>query len=250
MEPMPKRKASEMRQIAITPHFIIHPEGSALVEFGDTRVICTASVDERVPPWLMGKGRGWVTAEYDMLPRATNTRNQRDSHKGKINGRTQEISRLIGRSLRAVVDLAALGERTITVDCDVIQADGGTRTAAITGGYVALALAVRHLQGINRAKANTLKDHVVAVSVGIIDGVPQLDLDYSMDSRAHVDMNVVMLGNGEFVEVQGTGENASFKRTQLDEMLDLALSALPNLVDLQKRAIATPLSETPVTLRG
>lgn len=241
---MPRRTPNQLRPVVIKPHFIIHPEGSALVAFGDTQVICTASIDERVPPWLAGKGRGWVTAEYDMLPRATHSRSQRDAQKGKINGRTQEISRLIGRSLRSVVDLTALPERTITVDCDVIQADGGTRTAAITGGYVALALAIKHLIARDQAKPHALKDRVAAISVGIIEGQAQLDLDYSMDSRAHVDMNVVMNGKGEFIEVQGTGENASFSRPQLDGMLDLALSALPVLQAAQDQAIATPYSDT------
>ncbi len=242
---MPRRSANQLRSISITPHYLAHPEGSALIEAGDTRVICTATVDDNVPKWMMGKGKGWVTAEYDMLPRATTTRNQRDSHKGRINGRTQEISRLIGRSLRAVVDMAALGERTITIDCDVIQADGGTRTAAITGGYVALAIAINNLIAKDQAKRGALIDHVAAISVGVIEGSPFLDLDYGMDSRAQVDMNVVMTGKGEFVEVQGTGEGATFNRAQLDSLLDLALGALPNLVELQKRAIATPYTEKP-----
>lgn len=240
MTRMPKRPVDQLRTVTITPHFLAHPEGSALVSFGDTKVICTASVEDRVPPWLIGKGRGWVTAEYDMLPRATNSRNQRDSHKGKINGRTQEIGRLIGRSLRSVVDMSQVGERTITVDCDVIQADGGTRTAAITGGYVALALAIKHLVQKGQAKAGALKAQVAAISVGVIEGTPSLDLDYSMDSRAQVDMNVVMTGTGELIEVQGTGETSSFKRSELNALLDLAFAALPHLVDVQNRAIATP----------
>lgn len=239
---MPKRPHNLMRPIAIKPHFVAHPEGSALIAYGDTQVLCTASVDERLPPWLMGKGKGWVTAEYDMLPRATNTRNQRDSHKGKINGRTQEISRLIGRSLRTVVDMVALGERTITIDCDVLQADGGTRTAAITGGYVALALAIQNLMERKLLRASPLKGSVAAVSVGIIEGKPQLDLDYGMDSRAHVDMNVVMTGQEQLIEVQGTGEAAAFNRSELNEMLDLAFSALPALTEAQNKAIATPYS--------
>lgn len=241
---MPRRASNALRPLIIKPHFLVHPEGSALVAFGDTQVICTASVDERVPPWLAGRGRGWVTAEYDMLPRATHSRNQRDSQKGKINGRTQEISRLIGRSLRSVVDLTALPERTITVDCDVIQADGGTRTAAITGGYVALALAVKHLVAKGMAKPHAMTGRVAAISVGIIEGAPQLDLDYSMDSRAQVDMNVVMNGIGSFIEVQGTGENASFTRAELDTLLDLALGALPQLQAAQDAAIATPYAST------
>ncbi|MBI3180312.1 MAG: ribonuclease PH [Deltaproteobacteria bacterium] len=247
---MPRRALSELRPLAVTPHYLIHPEGSALIEWGDTRVICTASVEEKVPNWLAGKGRGWVTAEYDMLPRATTTRSQRDSQRGKPSGRSQEISRLIGRALRAVVDFSALGERTITVDCDVIQADGGTRTAAITGGYVALAFAVQHLAGEKKARAGALRDHVAAVSVGLIEGSPQLDLDYAMDSVAQVDMNVVMTGAGALVEVQGTGEGATFTRLDLDAMLDLAMAALPKLVDVQRRAIATQLSPTPAPVRA
>ncbi len=245
---MPRRAQNQLRPISITPHYLAHPEGSALIECGDTRVICTATIEESVPKWLSGKGKGWVTAEYDMLPRATNTRTQRDSHKGKIAGRTQEISRLIGRSLRAVVDLAALGERTITVDCDVIQADGGTRTSAITGGYVALAIALAQLGNKTQLKGKVLRDHIAAISAGVIEGQAMLDLDYSMDSRAQVDMNIVMTGNGELVEVQGTGEGATFKRGQLDELLDLALAALPQLVEVQKRAIAVPYSPKPVAV--
>ncbi len=247
---MPRRPFNQLRPIFITPHFLAHPEGSALIECGDTRVICTATVDESVPKWMTGKGKGWVTAEYDMLPRATSTRNQRDSHKGKIAGRTQEISRLIGRSLRATVNPAAIGERTITVDCDVIQADGGTRTASITGGYVALALAIKHLVQKGKVKAEAMPEHVAAISVGIIEGGPFLDLDYGMDSRAQVDMNVVMTGRGDFVEVQGTGEGHTFKRADLDALLDLALGALPQLVTVQKRAIDAPLAAkpTPVTI--
>ncbi len=245
---MPRRAANELRTIKVTPHFLTHPEGSVLIEMGDTRVICTASIDDNVPRWMRGKGRGWVTAEYDMLPRATNTRNQRDSVRGKINGRTQEISRLIGRALRAVADLDAIGERTITVDCDVIQADGGTRTASITGAYIALAIALKELEAAGKVKKNALKEHVAAISVGIIDGEAQLDLDYRLDSTAEVDMNVVMGGNGEFVEVQGTGEGFTFKREGLDEMLDLALHALPSLVEIQKKAIAIPFSEEKVTV--
>jgi ribonuclease PH len=239
---MPRRQSHQMRPVVIIPHYLVHPEGSALVAFGDTQVICTASVEERLPPWLQGKGRGWVTAEYDMLPRATHSRNARDSQRGKINGRTQEISRLIGRSLRSVVDLPALGERMLTVDCDVIQADGGTRTAAITGGYVALALAIKHLEGKKKLKGQALKGRVAAVSVGILEAGPQLDLDYGMDSRAQVDMNVVMNGEASFIEVQGTGEGASFSRAQLDALLDLALGALPELSAAQDKAIATPYS--------
>jgi ribonuclease PH len=234
----------------MTPHFLMHPEGSVLVECGDTKVICTASIEDRVPPWMSGKGRGWVTAEYDMLPRATSTRSQRDSQRGKLNGRSQEISRLIGRALRAVVDFTGFGERTITIDCDVIQADGGTRTASVTGGYVALALAMKYLVGKEQARKNALKDHVAAVSLGIVDAQPYLDLDYNLDSRAQVDMNVVMTGGGKLIEVQGTAEQAPFGRDQLSAMLDLAFSALPRLVDLQKRAIDAPLSSAPIVVRA
>lgn len=246
---MPKRLTNEMRPIAMTPHYLVHPEGSVLVAFGDTKVICTASVDNRVPPWLANSGRGWVTAEYDMLPRATSSRKDRDSHRGRINGRTQEIGRLIGRSLRSVVSMSGFGERTISVDCDVIQADGGTRTAAITGGYVALAIALQELIRDGRARKDVLKDHVAAISVGILDGELALDLDYSMDSRAEVDMNIVMTGKGALAEVQGTAEGSPFGRDQLNGMLDLAFGALPALVDIQKRAIETPFSETPVTVQ-
>ena len=243
---MPRRPANELRSLAITPHYLRHPEGSALIEWGDTKVICTASIEDRVPPWMTGKGKGWVTAEYDMLPRATSTRAQRDSQRGKPNGRAQEISRLIGRALRAVVEPTGFGERTITIDCDVIQADGGTRTASVTGGYVALALAIKHLVAKEQARKTALRDHVAAVSMGIVDGTAYLDLDYSLDSRAMVDMNVVMTGAGKLIEVQGTGEQAPFGRDELNQLLDLAFAALPRLVDVQKRAIDTPLSATPV----
>jgi ribonuclease PH len=245
---MPKRPFNTLRPLSVTPHFITHPEGSVLITCGDTRVICTASVEEKVAPWLVGKGKGWITAEYDMLPRATHTRNQRDSVKGKLNGRTQEISRLIGRSLRSVLNLNALGERTITVDCDVIQADGGTRTTSITGGFIALALAVQHLESKGKIPAGVLKNHVAAISVGLLDGEPVLDLDYAMDSRAQVDMNVVMLDTGDFVEIQGTGENTSFSKKQMDAMLGLATDALPLLVNLQKQALAIPFSAQPQTV--
>ncbi len=245
---MPRRAPHELRQVRMTPHYIIHPEGSVLVEFGETKVLCTASVEDRVPKWMAGKGSGWVTAEYDMLPRATTSRKERDARKGRINGRTQEISRLIGRALRAVVDLEKLGENNVTIDCDVIQADGGTRTASITGGYVALAHAVALLESQGKCKANALRDHVAAISVGIIENELQLDLDYRMDSNAQVDMNVVMTGAGQLVEVQGTGEGHSFARVQLNGMLDLAYGCLPTLVEIQKKAIATPLSAEKVTI--
>lgn len=234
--------------MAMTPHYLAHPEGSVLVAFGDTKVICTASIAERVPPWLAGKGRGWVTAEYDMLPRATDSRKERDSRRGRVNSRSSEISRFIGRSLRAVTNLGALGERCINIDCDVIQADGGTRTASVTGGYVALALAVKRLLADRVAKPEALSREVAAISVGIVDGTPVLDLDYSMDSRAEVDMNVVMTAEGNLAEVQGTAEGATFERATLNAMLDLAFGALPDLVALQQRAIATPLTPELVTV--
>ena len=246
---MPKRPSDQPRQVTMTPHYIAHPEGSVLIAYGDTRVICTASVEDRVPPWLSGSGKGWVTAEYDMLPRATGSRRDRDSKRGRINGRTQEISRLIGRSLRSVTKLSALGERLITVDCDVIEADGGTRTAAITGGYVALSLALQNLEEQKLVKKGTLQDHVAAISVGIVDEQPVLDLDYSMDSRAQVDMNVVMRGDGSLSEIQGTGEGRTFSREELGAMLDLAFKALPGLVEIQKSACRVPLSNELITVR-
>ena len=250
---MPRRSFDVMRPLVIRPHCLVHPEGSALVAYGDTQVLCTATIDDKLPPWLAnkpaGKGRGWVSAEYDMLPRATHSRHGRDSHRGKINGRTQEIGRLIGRSLRAVVDLAKLGERMITIDCDVLQADGGTRTAAITGGFVAMAIALN--QKFNHPQGHpALKQHVAAVSVGIIDGTPQLDLDYQMDAQAGVDMNVVMSGEGNLVEVQGTAEGAPFSRHEMNAMLDLAFNALPNLLQAQKAAIETPYAEVSLAAVG
>jgi ribonuclease PH len=239
---MPKRLSDTLRPLTIRPHVLVHPEGSALIALGDTQVLCTATLEERVPPWLSGKGKGWVTAEYDMLPRATHSRNMRDSHKGKINGRTQEISRLVARALRGVVDLQLLGERTLTIDCDVIQADGGTRVASITGGFVALALAQKHLLERKLIKKNFITENVAAISVGILESGPQLDLDYAMDCRAHVDMNVVMTGTERLVEIQGTGESRSFSRQELDAMVDLAFGALPALTAAQEAAIATPSS--------
>lgn len=237
---MPKRPFDAMRPLLIKPHCLAHPEGSVLIAMGDTQVICTASVEERVPPWLNGRGRGWVTAEYDMLPRATHTRNSRDSHRGKINGRTQEIGRLIGRSLRRAVDLHQLGERTITIDCDVIQADGGTRTAAITGGSVALCLALETLVARKKLKASPFLGHIAAISAGVVSSELQLDLDYAMDSRADVDLNVVMTAPDKLVEVQGTGEGANFSRDELSGLLDLAFSALPKLTEAQKIAAEVP----------
>jgi ribonuclease PH len=225
--------------VRITRHFTRHAEGSVLVEFGDTRVLATASVEDGVPGFLRGKGEGWVTAEYGMLPRATHTRSAREVARGKQSGRTQEIQRLIGRSLRAVVDLRALGERTVTIDCDVLQADGGTRTASITGAYVALVDAMEALRARRALAASPLHGQVAAVSVGIVRGVPVVDLDYAEDSSAETDLNVVMNAGGGFVEVQGTAEGHAFRRHELDEMLDLAASACERLFVLQLEALAT-----------
>ncbi|MCU0735716.1 MAG: ribonuclease PH [Methylotetracoccus sp.] len=224
------RQPDELRPIRITPHFTKHAEGSVLVEFGDTRVICTASIEERVPSFLKGKGSGWITAEYGMLPRATHERSGREASKGKQGGRTMEIQRLIGRSLRAAMNMEALGERTITIDCDVIQADGGTRTASITGGYVALVLAVRKLMSQRKLKANPVHGQIASVSVGIYRGIPVLDLDYAEDCDAETDMNVVMNEAGAFIEVQGTAEGHAFRRDELDAMLALASQGIENLL--------------------
>ena len=220
-----------------TRRFTLHAEGSVLVEFGDTRVLCTASVDEGVPPFLRGKGQGWVTAEYGMLPRATHTRSPREAARGKQSGRTQEIQRLIGRSLRAAVDMAGLGERTITIDCDVLQADGGTRTAAITGAYLALVDACESLRARGLLSAIPLHGQVAAVSVGIVRGVPVLDLDYREDSEAETDMNVVMNNGGAFIEVQGTAEGHAFRRHELDALLNLAANGIGELCALQAQAL-------------
>jgi ribonuclease PH len=227
--------------VTLTRNWSMHPEGSVLVEFGDTRVLCTASVVEGVPRWRRGTGQGWVTSEYAMLPRATNTRGDRESVKGRLGGRTHEISRLIGRSLRACIDLKALGENSIVIDCDVLQADGGTRTAAITGGYVALADAVTWLDGQSRlrgAPSKVLHRSVAAVSVGVVDGEPRLDLNYTEDVAAAVDMNVVCTGDGDFVEVQGTGESDVFSRAELDGLLDLAAAGCVTLTERQRAALA------------
>lgn len=233
------RSTDQLRPITITRGWSANAEGSALIEFGNTRVLCTASFTEGVPRWLKGEGRGWVTAEYAMLPRATNTRNSRESVKGKIGGRTHEISRLIGRSLRAVIDTKELGENTIVLDCDVLQADGGTRTAAITGAYVALAEAISWAkkEGIIPASARPLTGSVSAVSVGIIDGVPMLDLPYVEDVRAETDMNVVVTGDGRFVEVQGTAEGQPFDRDELNSLLDLALIGTAELARIQAETL-------------
>ncbi len=232
------RRPDQLREVTITRNWLDHAEGSVLVEFGSTRVLCAASVLEDVPRWRRGSGLGWITAEYAMLPRSTNTRSDRESVKGRVGGRTHEISRLIGRSLRACIDLKALGENSIMLDCDVLQADGGTRTAAITGGYVALADAVRWLEGRKRTKRSPLTASVAAVSVGIIDGEPRLDLCYSEDVAAETDMNVVCTGSGEFVEVQGTAEREPFDRKLLDQLLDLAVAGCADLTRFQRDALA------------
>jgi ribonuclease PH len=232
------RRARELRPVEITPNYLRHAEGSALIACGATRVLCAASVQDSVPPFLRNSGRGWVTAEYGMLPRSTHTRSDREAARGKVGGRTQEIQRLIGRSLRAVVDMTALGERTIVIDCDVIEADGGTRTASITGAYVALALAVQRLQRVGVLATSPLLDHVAAVSVGIVDKRLCLDLAYEEDSKAEVDMNVVMTGKGKFIEVQGTAEGKPFTATQLEAMTALATEGIATLVGLQKRVLS------------
>jgi ribonuclease PH len=234
------RLVDELRRVTITRNYTKHAEGSVLIEFGDTKVICTASVEERVPGFLKGKGQGWLTAEYGMLPRATNTRSDREAARGKQSGRTQEIQRLIGRSLRAVVDLSLLGERTIQIDCDVIQADGGTRTASITGAWVAVRDAIDRLKAGGLVAEDPLRDHVAAISVGIFEGQPVLDLDYAEDSNCDTDMNIVMTGAGHVVEVQGTAEGAAFTRAEMNALLGLAENGIVDLVRLQKSAIATP----------
>ncbi len=234
------RADDQLRDVRITRGWLDHAEGSVLVEFGATRVLCAASFTEGVPRWLKGKGRGWVTAEYAMLPRSTNTRSDRESVRGKIGGRTHEISRLIGRSLRAVVDTRALGENTVVIDCDVLQADGGTRTAAITGAYVALADAISFGRGKGWVKRDPLTDSVAAVSVGIIDGSPMLDLAYVEDVAAGTDMNVVATGSGAFVEVQGTAEGAPFDRAELNRLLDLAAAGCAELTAMQRAALQAP----------
>jgi ribonuclease PH len=231
------RLAEQLRPTRITPNYLIHAEGSVLVEAGKTKVICTASVEDRVPPFRRNTGKGWVTAEYGMLPRATTTRSQREASAGKVGGRTQEIQRLIGRSLRSVTKLQALGERTIWIDCDVIQADGGTRTASITGGYVALALALETLRERDVLRTIPLLDYVAAISVGIVDGEPLLDLAYDDDSRAEVDMNVVKTGDGRFIEVQGTAEGMPFDRQALDSLLALADLGIRQLTEKQRAIV-------------
>ena len=232
------RAADEMRSLRFITDFTVHAEGSVLSEFGATRVLCTASVEDRVPPWLRGKGGGWVTGEYGMLPRATHTRGGREAARGKQSGRTQEIQRLIGRSLRAAIDLAALGERTVTLDCDVLQADGGTRTAAISGAYVALSLALSRLAKSGALKRNPLHGQVAAVSVGIYAGAPVLDLDYAEDSQAETDMNVVMNEAGRFIEIQGTAEGHAFSREEFEVLLGLATRGVADIIAAQNEALA------------
>jgi ribonuclease PH len=232
-----RRRPDELRPTVITPNYVEHPEGSVLIEVGRTRVICTASVEDRVPMFLRNSGKGWVTAEYGMLPRATTTRTTREASAGKVGGRTQEIQRLIGRSLRSVTRLTEVGERTIWVDCDVIQADGGTRTAAITGGFVALALALQKLREQGLIGAVPLNDYVAATSVGRVDGEPLLDLAYDEDSRAEVDMNVIKTGAGRFIEVQGTAEGPPFERSTLDALLAFADTGISKLVDIQRGVV-------------
>ena len=231
------RAADQLRPVRITRGYTIHAEGSVLIEFGDTKVLCTASVEEKVPGHKKGSGEGWVTAEYGMLPRATHTRSDREAARGKQSGRTQEIQRLIGRSLRAVFDLTLLGERTIHLDCDVLQADGGTRTAAITGAFVAAQDAVNGLLAKGKITQSPIRDHVAAISVGIVQGVPLLDLAYTEDSACDTDMNVVMTGAGHFVEVQGTAEGAAFSRREMDALLALAEQGCRSLVALQKHSL-------------
>ena len=231
------RTANELRPCRITPGYLPYAEGSALIEIGDTRVICSASVEERVPPFLRNRGTGWVTAEYAMLPRATLQRTSRETGRGGPSGRTHEIQRLIGRSLRAIVNTTLLGERTITLDCDVLQADGGTRTASITGAYVAFALACRRLLRTNKIARSPLTGEVAAISVGIVEGTPLLDLKYDEDSRAEVDMNVICTGDGRFIEVQGTAEGQPFTREEMDELLTLARQGIEHLIKAQRAAL-------------
>jgi ribonuclease PH len=231
------RSPSQLRPTTITPGFIAHAEGSVLIEVGRTKVICTASVEDRVPPFLRNSGKGWVTAEYGMLPRATNTRTQREASTGKVGGRTQEIQRLIGRSLRSVAKLTELGERTIWIDCDVIQADGGTRTASITGGFVAMALAMKRMKDLALIKDIPIIDYVAATSVGIVDGTALLDLAYEEDSKAEVDMNFVKTGDGRFIELQGTAEGQPFDRRALDALMELADNGIKELIAMQRAVV-------------
>ncbi|MDH4064182.1 MAG: ribonuclease PH [Acidobacteriota bacterium] len=235
------RAPGELRPTQITPHFLMHAEGSVLIEVGRTRVICTASVEDRVPPFLRGSGKGWVTAEYGMLPRATTTRSTREASSGKVGGRTMEIQRLIGRSMRTVVKLNELGERTIWLDCDVIQADGGTRTASITGAFVALVLALDRLRQAEVLRRMPISDYVAATSVGIVGGMPLLDLAYEEDSKADVDMNIVKTGDGRFIEVQGTAESEPFDREELSGLLELADAGIARLIEKQREIVGSIL---------
>jgi ribonuclease PH len=238
------RASAELRPTRLTPGFLLHAEGSVLIEVGRTRVVCSASVEDRVPPFLRNSGKGWVTAEYGMLPRATSTRTQREATAGKVGGRTQEIQRLIGRSLRSVTRLPELGERTIWVDCDVIQADGGTRTASITGGFVAMVLAMQRMRENGQIKTIPVHDYVAATSVGVVGGMPMLDLAYEEDSRADVDMNIVKTGDGRFIEVQGTAEGPPFERQALDDLMALGDKGIRELVELQRTIIGGVLPLT------
>lgn len=236
------RKADELRSVTIITNTNKYAEGSVLIEVGDTKVLCTATVDEKVPPFMKGKGKGWVTAEYSMLPRATQTRNQREANRGKLTGRTMEIQRLIGRALRSVTDLQALGERTIMLDCDVLQADGGTRTTSVTGSFIAMAIAIDKLTSQNRLNKYPVTDFLASISVGIMQGGILLDLDYEEDSSAKVDMNVVMTGQGKFVEVQGTGEESPFSSEELNGLLTVAKKGISEMIELQKKALG-PIAE-------
>lgn len=231
------RAPDQMRPVELKPGFMPNAEGSCLVEMGDTKVICTATIDEKVPKWMQGQGLGWVTAEYSMLPRSSSERIEREVNKGRVSGRTQEIQRLIGRSLRAIIDLTVLGQRSVLIDCDVLMADGGTRTASITGSYVALAMAIDGLLKEGKLESSPLHTSVAAVSVGVIDGVPYLDLKYDEDSRAEVDMNIVMTGTDKFVEVQGTAEGGVFERSRLDELIDLGVAGIKELTGLQQEVL-------------
>jgi len=231
------RAPDELRPTTLTPHYLLHAEGSVLIEVGRTRVICTASIEDRIPPFLRGTGKGWVTAEYGMLPRATNTRTTREASQGKVGGRTMEIQRLIGRSMRSVVRMAELGERTIWIDCDVIQADGGTRTASITGAFVAMVLAMDKLKQQDVLRAIPVNDYVAATSVGIVGGMPLLDLAYEEDSKADVDMNIVKTGDGRFIEVQGTAESDPFSGDALTSLLELADRGIAHLIDKQRQIV-------------
>ncbi|MBM7701317.1 ribonuclease PH [Metabacillus iocasae] len=245
------RKSNELRPVTIQTNYLTHPEGSVLITVGETKVICTASIDDRVPPFMRGQGKGWITAEYSMLPRATEQRNIRESTKGKVTGRTMEIQRLIGRALRSVVDLEKVGEKTIWIDCDVIQADGGTRTASITGAYVAMVLAFGKLMQGKKLQSMPVTNYLAATSVGIHSEVGEiLDLNYIEDSSAEVDMNVVMTGDGQFVELQGTGEEATFSRKQLNAMLDLAETGIDALINQQKEALGELAASIPTSNKG